>query len=148
MKIHPYLRAYVAGIFLPTLVLPLILTGFITLRLVIGVQVPIERFIIFPMAVVPFLFGLWNMVYLATHERTHLPLGIHGAILPFLGVPVGALVASCLGILQVRDDGIFWFQHVHVPYALFACAFLAAVAGYYLVWKYIVGFLNSVLEIA
>jgi hypothetical protein len=148
MKIHPYLRAYVAGIFLPTLVLPLILTGFITLRLVIGVQVPIERFIIFPMAVVPFLFGLWNMAYLATHERTHLPLGIHGAILPFLGVPVGALVASCLGILQIRDDGIFWFQHVHVPYVFIACAFPAAVAGYYLVWKYVVGFLNRVLEIA
>jgi hypothetical protein len=148
MKIHPYLRAYVAGIFLPTLVLPLILTGFITLRLVIGVQVPIERFIIFPMAVVPFLFGLWNMVFLATHDRTHLPLGVHGAILPFLGVPVGALVATCLGILQVRGDGILWFQHLHVPYAFFACAFLAAVAAYYLVWKYIVGFLNRVLEIA
>jgi hypothetical protein len=146
MKIHPYLRAYVAGIFLPTLVLPLILTGFIMLRLVIGVQIPIERFIIFPMAVVPFMFGLWNMVYLATHERTHLPLGIHGAILPFLGVPVGAMVGSILGILQIHDGGILWFQH-HVPYALFACAFLAAVAGYYLVWKYIVGFLNRVLEI-
>ncbi len=64
MKIHPYLRAYLAGIFLPTLVLPLILTGFIVLRLVIGIQIPIERFIIFPMAVVPFLFGLWNMIYL------------------------------------------------------------------------------------
>jgi hypothetical protein len=147
MKIHPYLRAYVAGIFLPTLVLPLILTGFITLRLVIGVQVPIERFIIFPMAVVPFLFGMWNMIYLATHERTRLPLGIHGAILPFLGVPMGTLVATALGILQIRNDGILWFQH-HVPYALLACAFLAAVAGYYLVWKYVVGFLNRVLEIA
>ena len=148
MKIHPYLRAYVAGIFAPTLVLPLILMGYVTLRLVIGVQVPIERFIIFPVAVVPFLFGLWNMVYLATHDRTHLPLGVHGAILPFFGAPLGALIASSLGVLQIRGDGILWFQVLHVPYALLVCAFIAALAGYYLVWKYIVGFLNHVLEIA
>ena len=106
MKIHPYLRAYVAGIFMPTLVLPLILVGFISLRLVIGIQVSIERFVIFPMAVVPFMFGLWNMVYLATHDRTRLPLGVHGAILPFLGAPIGALVANWLGVLQMHGDGI------------------------------------------
>lgn len=147
MKSHPYLRAYIAGIFPPTLVLPIILTGYITLRLGIGIQLPIERFIIFPMAVVPFLFGLWNMVYLGTHERTHLPLGVHGAILPFLGAPTGALVASCLGVLEVRGDGIIWFQVLHIPYALLASAFVAALAGYYLVWKYIVGYLNRVVEI-
>ncbi len=148
MKTHPYLRAYLAGIFLPTLVLPLILTGFILLRLVIGIQVPIERFIIFPMAVVPFLFGLWNMLYLATHDRTHVQIGLHGAILPFLGAPIGALVASSLGVLQIHNDGIVWFQVLHIPYVLLGCAFLAALAGYYLVWKYIVGSLNRVMEIA
>ncbi len=73
---------------------------------------------------------------------------MHGAILPFLGAPMGALVASCLGVLQIHNDGIVWFQALHIPYALFACAFLAALAGYYLVWKYIVGFLNRVMEIA
>ena len=64
MNTHPYLRAYLAGIFVPTLVLPLILAGFITVRLVLALPIPIERFIIFPMAVVPSLFGLWNMLYL------------------------------------------------------------------------------------
>jgi hypothetical protein len=148
MRIHPYLRAYLAGIFLPTLVLPLILTGFIVLRLGIGIQVPIERFIIFPMAVVPFLFGLWNMLYLATHDRTHLLIGVHGAILPFVGAPIGALVANSLGFLQIHNDGIVWFQVLHIPYVLLGGAFLAALAGYYLVWKYIVGFLNRVMGIA
>lgn len=148
MKTHPYLRAYVAGIFLPTLVLPLILTGFIMLRLVIGVQIPIERFIIFPMAVVPFLFGLWNMLFLATHDRSHLAIGVHGAILPFLGAPAGALLAQHLGVLQIQSGGILWFHELHVPYGLLAAIFLTAVALYYLVWKYIVGFLNRVLEIA
>ena len=148
MKTHPYLRAYVAGIFLPTLVLPLILMGFIMLRLVIGVQIPIERFIIFPMAAVPFLFGLWNMLYLATHDRSHFQIGVHGAILPSLGAPTGALVAHVLGVLQIQNSGILWFHELHVPYGLLAAIFLTAVALYYLVWKYIVGFLNRVLEIA
>ncbi len=148
MNTHPYLRAFLAGIFVPTLGLLVLLAGFITVRLVLAVPVPIERFIIFPMAVVPSLFGLWNMLYLATHERTHMTLGVHGAILPFLGAPTGALVASCLGMLQFGSQGILWFQMVHIPYALFAVAFPAAAAGYYLIWKYIVGFLNGVLGIA
>ena len=148
MKMHPYLRAYVAGIFMPTLVLPLILTIYVTVRLGMGVQVPLERFIIFPMAVVPLLFGVWNMVYLATSERTHLPIGLHGAILPFLGAPIGAFVASLLGFLEIRGDGVLWFHMLDIPYAVLACAFAAAIAGYYLVWKYIVGYLNRVLEIA
>jgi hypothetical protein len=148
MNTHPYLRAFLGGIFVPTLVLPLMLAGFITLRLVLAIPVPIERFIIFPMAVVPSLFGLWNVVYLATHERTHMALGVHGAILPFLGAPTGAFVASCLGMLQIGAHGITWFQMVQIPYAFLAAIFAAAVAGYYLVWKYIVGYLNGVLGIA
>jgi len=148
MNTHPYLRAYLAGIFVPTLVLPLILAGFITVRLVLAVPIPIERFIIFPMAVVPSLFGLWNIIYLASHARTHLPIGVHGAILPFLGAPTGALVASCLGMLQLGANGITWFQACQIPYAFLAVVFLAAVAGYYLVWKYVVSFLNGVMGIA
>ena len=148
MNVHPYLRAYLAGIFVPTLVLPLILAVFITVRLVLAVPVPIERFIIFPMAVVPTLFGLWNMLYLWSHPRTHMPIGAHGAILPFLGAPTGAVVANCLGMVQAGAHGITWFQIYQVPYALIAICFAAGVAGYYLVWKYVVSFLNRVLGIA
>jgi hypothetical protein len=147
MNSHPYLRAYLCGAFVPTLVLPLILVGFITVRLVLGAPFPIERFIIFPMAMVPALFGLWNMLWLASHARTRLPVGLHGAILPFLGVPAGGTVASCLGVVDLSGRGITWFQAVHVPYALFAVIFLAAVIVYYLVWKYLIGFANRVLGI-
>ena len=148
MNTHPYLRAYLAGIFVPTLVLPLILAGFITIRLVLALPIPIERFIIFHMAVVPTIFGLWNMLYLWSHVRTNLPIGVHGAILPFLGAPTGALAASCLGMLQIGSHGITWFRACQVPYVFIAVVFLAAVAGYYLVWKYIVGSLNRVMGIA
>ena len=148
MNTHPYLRAYLAGIFVPTLVLPLLLTLFIVVRIVLKAQVPIEQAMIFPMAVVPSLFGLWNMLYLWSHARTHLPIGLHGAILPLLMAPLGALVASCLGVLQFGSDGVTWFQACQVSYALIAPCFVAALAGYYLIWKYIVGFLNRVLGIA
>ena len=147
MNTHPYLRAYLAGIFLPTFVLPLLLT-FVILRLVLQVPVPIEQAMIFPMAVVPSLFGLWNVLWLVSHEHTHLSIGLHGAILPFLLMPVGATLATCLGVLAIGSHGVTWFQVCQVPYTLIAPMFLAAVAGYYLVWKYVVGFLNGMLGIA
>ena len=127
--------------------LPLLLTLFIVVRLVLRVPVPIEQALIFPMAVVPTLFGLWNMLYLGTHERTHLPIGLHGALLPLLLAPIGATVAHCLGVLQFGSDGVTWFRACDVPYVLIAPCFVAALAAYYLVWKYVVGFLNKELGI-
>lgn len=147
MNIHPYLRAYVAGIFLPTLVLPIVLTVFIVVRLVLRLPVPIERGLIFPMAIVPSIFGLWNMLYVGLHERTHMPIGVHGAILPLVIAPIGATVATTLGVLELGANGLTWFQACHVPYTLIAPGFLVALAGYYLVWKYIVGGVNRVLGI-
>jgi hypothetical protein len=43
---------------------------------------------------------------------------------------------------------LVWFQAVHFSYTLIAVGWLAAIAGYYLVWKYLVGFLNLALGIA
>jgi hypothetical protein len=148
MNTHPYLRAYLGGIFVPTLVLPLILTVFIVVRIVLKVPVPIEQAIIFPMAVVPSLFGLWNVVYLGSHTRTHLPIGLHGAILPCLMAPAGALTATCLHVLEFSAHGVTWFGACTWSYGLIVPFFLAALAAYYLVWKYVVGYLNRVLGIA
>lgn len=148
MSTHPFLRAYLAGIFLPTLVLPLLLTAFILLRIVIQVPVPIERVMIFPMAAMPTLFGLWNMLFLSLHTRTHHPIGLHGAVLPLLIAPLGALVGTSLGVLQFGSNSLVWFQACSIPYALIAPGFVVAMAGYYLVWKYIIGFVNRVLGIA
>ena len=154
MNTHPYLRAYLAGIFVPTLVLPLLLTVFIVVRIVLKAPVPIEQGLIFPMAVVPSLFGLWNMLWLKSHACTHearcphLPIGVHGALLPLVLMPLGATTASCFGVLVLGSHSATWFHALEVPYVLIAPCFLAALAGYYLVWKYIVGFLNRVLGIA
>lgn len=148
MNTHPYLRAFLAGAFVPTLLLPVMLTGFIVSRLVFEVPFPIERGLVFPMALVPCLWALWNMLWLGSHERTHLQVGVHGALLPLLLMPAGATMATCLGILALGAQGVTWFQNVYVPYTWIAPLFLAALAGYYLAWKYIVGYVNRVLGIA
>jgi hypothetical protein len=145
---HPYLRAFLAGVFVPTIVLPLALSVFVVFRVVLRVPFPIERGMIFPMGLVPSLFGLWNMLWMGSHARTHLPIGVHGALLPLLLMPGGALLGRCLGILALGPHGAMWFDALYFPYPLIASVYLAGLAGYYLVWKYIIGFLNRVLGIA
>lgn len=148
MNTHPYLRAYMAGIVAPSLGLLVALTVFILTRLVFQVPIPIERVIIFPMALVPNAFGIWNMFYLWLRPRRHLPIGFHGALLPVLLVTMGAAFATCGGLLTIGTDGVTWFQAISVPYSLLVIWFLAAVGIYYLVWKYVVGFLNQMLGVA
>jgi hypothetical protein len=148
MNTHPYLRAYMAGIFLPSLLLLVLLTAFVVSRLVFQVPVPIERVIVFPMALVPNLFGLWNILFVWLRPHRHLPIGLHGALLPLILAPLAGAGACWLGFLTVGAHGITWFGAITLPYFFIAPWFLTAVAVYYLVWKYIVGFLNQVLGIA
>jgi hypothetical protein len=137
-----------SGTLIPTLVLPLLLTAFIVLRLGLQIAFPMERGLVFPMALVPALWGAWNMLWEWSHERTRLTLGLHGAILPLLLMPAGAAIATFLGILALGSNGVTWFQNVYLPYAWVAPGFLAALAGYYLAWKYVVGYVDRVLGIA
>lgn len=148
MNTHPYLRAYMAGIVVPTMVLLLVLSGFILLRLVCQFPAPIERVIIFPMALVPNLFGLWNMFYLWLRQHRHLPIGFHGALLPFLLVSFGYLIGSSLGVIALGSQGIVYFREITLPYPYLALGFCFALIVYYLVWKYLVSFFNRVLGIA
>ncbi len=148
MNTHPYLRAYLAGVFIPTLILPLLLTAFIVARFALQAPFPLERGLVFPLALVPALWGVWNVLWLGTHDRVHQPLGLHGALLPFFLLPAGTLVARCLGILTLGASSASWFDTITIPYAWIAVCFAGALAGYYLVWKYIVGFLNRTLGIA
>src|SRR5271169_3955128 len=145
MNTHPYLRAYMAGIFAPSLFLLLVLTAFVVSRMVFQVPIPIERVIVFPMALVPNLFGLWNVLYVWLRPRRHLPIGFHGALLPLIMAPLGGLGGCWLGFLMFGAHGITWFQIITLPYYLIAPWFLAGLVIYYLVWKYVVAFLNQVL---
>ena len=148
MSNHPYLRAYMAGISVPTPLLLIPLTAFFIARFIYNFPVPVERAVIFPMAIIPNLFGVWNMLHLASRARTHLPLGIHGAILPFIIAPAGFFLGRCLGFLQTTQHGFTYFGAVQIHYASLALVFPVAVIVYYLVWKYLIGFFNQVVGIA
>ena len=148
MSNHPYLRAYMAGISVPTPLLLIPLAAFFIARFVYNIPTPVERVIIFPMAIIPNLFGVWNMLHLASRERTSLPLGIHGAILPFIIAPAGFLLGRSLGFLHTTQYGFVYFGVVEIHYTFLAVVFPAALIVYYLVWKYLIGFCNRVAGIA
>jgi hypothetical protein len=137
MSAHPYLRAYMAGIVVPTVFVLVIFAVFCVARFVYDVDVPIERIIVFPLALVPNLWGLWNLLYVSRHSHRRLPLGLHGAVLPVLVTPLAVGGAMVLG---------FAFP------SSFATAFLLAfpivLVVYYVIWKYLVGFFNELLGIA
>jgi len=135
MTQYRYLRAYMAGIVVPTMFLLVVMFAFTIARYVFNVPIAIERIIVFPMAVIPNLWGLWNMLFMRLRGWSPLSLGVHGALLVLLIVPLGALVAKLLGVDFPRD-----------PLAIIGPA--AAAAVYYLVWKHVVGFLNRSLGIS
>jgi hypothetical protein len=86
--------------------------------------------------------GVWVL------ERNPWPIGLHGALLPLIMAPLGVIAATCGGLLTLGAHGAIWFHSVSVSYSLIAPLFFAGVVAYYLVWKYVVGFLNQVLGIA
>ena len=137
MNKHPYLRAYLAGIAVPTVFLLVVMTGYTLVRYVYVIPVPIERVIVFPMAAVPNAWGLWNVLYLAFVARRGVSLGVFGGALPLLLAPGGYVVTRMLG---------FTVPHVVLSVAPFALP--VGLIVYYLVWKYLVGFLNAELGIA
>ena len=154
MNTHPYLRAYMAGITVPSAFLLVILTVFVVARHVYLIPIPIEKMIVFPMAVLPNAFGAWNMLYARLSRHRYLPIGVHGAILPFLLAPLALATFSSLGFVRITSQGFVWFEAVPgigpvlIPYTFFATVFLVPLIIYYLIWKYLVGFLNEVLGIA
>ena len=137
MSAHRYLRAYLAGIAVPTLFLLVLLTGLTVARYLGRVPGPVERVIVFPMAVVPNLWGAWNMLYAWLAPRRRLPIGVFGALLPMIVGPTAVVLGAAMGVELPQ----FAVQALLVVLAV-------VTAAYYLLWKYAVRFLNEVLEIA
>jgi hypothetical protein len=144
---HRYLRAYMAGIVAPTVFLLAVISVFSLARFVFRVPVPIERVIIFPMALIPNLFGAWNILRLSLPSGRRLPIGVHGALLPFLIVPLGATLGLLAGVIRLDGGGVAAFETVRLSYVPAAFVFPVVVIVYYLVWKYIVAFLNDLVGI-
>jgi len=138
MTTHPYMRAYMAGVTVPSVFLLFVFVVFCVIRLAYNPEFPIERVLVFPMALVPAIWGVWNMVYLAMRTRRYLPLGAHGALVPVFLVPVALTAAKAFGF-ELTLAASWTIVIVAVP--------LLAII-YYLAWKFLVGFFNELLGIA
>jgi hypothetical protein len=144
MRPHRYLRAYMAGIAVPTLYLVIVATIDVHHKYYFEVSNqfvfplasrPLDRALLLPMAIVPNAWGLWNMLYLRVRGRVPWSLGAHGAVL------VAALIPGGIGLARLFDTfSIQWqFALPMIPIGM---------AVYYLAWKYLVGFLNAEMGIA
>ncbi|MBK6587759.1 MAG: hypothetical protein IPM21_00360 [Acidobacteria bacterium] len=136
MKTYPYLRAYMAGITIPTILLVLFVTVFTFARHEYSELIPIERLIVFPLAIVPNLWGIWNMAYVRLRRNRYLSIGLHGALLTF----VQAMTA--FGIAKLTDVEI-----PSVVASAFPFGFPVLVIVFYLVWRHVVSFFNAILGI-
>jgi hypothetical protein len=133
---HVYLRAYMAGVTVPSVLMVFSLASFCVVRFGYHFPFPIERGMVFPLALVPPIWGLWNLLYIALRRHRYLPLGLHGAVIPLFVGPLGFATIRALG--------------VDIPplvVTVFPFGVAVAIVGYYLVWKYLVGFLNELVEV-
>jgi hypothetical protein len=91
---HPFLRAYMAGVVVPTGFLLVAMRAFSLARFVFNIPVPIERVIVFPMALIPNAFGAWNMLHVAlTPDRR-------------LSIVRSVHKGSEIGASQTRDESL------------------------------------------
>ena len=144
MRPHPYLRAYMAGIVVPTLFLLVIMVVLSYHRYYFEVPnqfviplpgLPLERALVFPMAVVPNMWGLWNILHVTLRSRgVRLTLGVHGALLPLVLMPGGVALTRAFDVFTIQ----WQFALPMVPIGM---------AVYYLAWKHLVGFLNEEMGI-
>jgi hypothetical protein len=130
---RPYLRAYMAGITVPTIVAPFIIAA-LALQHTSAHPFHIEDVLIFPVGLVPNAWGLWNMLFLRVRASRELPAGLAGAALVLVLAPAGYFVQLAVG------------KMIWTP-TLFAIGFPVALVGYYLAWKYFVAGLNDMLGV-
>lgn len=137
MTARYYIKAYLAGIAVPTAFLLVFVAGFTIAWHIWPVPTPVERFIVFPLAVLPNLWGLWNVLRARLRRSYRVSSGLFGALFPFVGAPIGYFVSRTFGV-----------EFPSVLMRVFPVAFIIMVAVYYLLWKYIVQYLNDLVEVA
>jgi hypothetical protein len=130
---HPYLRAYLAGVALPTMVVPLVVVGLAFFHPT-GHPFHVEDVLIFPIGLVPNAWGLWNMFYVWLRRHREVSAGLFGAGLVLVLGPMA------LGI-QLALGKMLWTP------AVVAVGLPATIGLYYLAWKHFVARLNDVLGI-
>ena len=122
-----------AGVVTPTIVV-------CAVAIVVGfrfTQIPrdVERAMVFPMAIIPLTWGAWDALYVGIRRTWPVPLGRFGALLPLLLIPAGVVLAHGLGLTFVTMRGAL----IALPPTMVA---------YFVLWKYVVGFLNRFVGVA
>jgi hypothetical protein len=130
MRAHRYVRAYLAGVALPTLVV--CTAGLIAVVFFDRFDAPVQRALLLPIATNPVLWGVWNVVWVALGPRWRVQIGWHGAMLAVLLIGIGVVLATRLNVSEVTPQRS---GAVLIPTAV----------AYYLLWRYAVGFLNSLV---
>jgi hypothetical protein len=125
-----------AGITIPTLLLIFIMAAFTVARYALDVPVAIERIVVFPMAIVPNLWGLWNMLFFRLGRHRYLPIGFHGALLAFVQALLVFAITRLVG-----------FEVPEIVANAFPIGLPVVTIVFYLVWKHLVAFFNAVLGI-
>ena len=127
---HPYVRAYLTGVALPTLVV--CLAGSIAVLSFDRLDPPLQRALLLPIVTNPVVWGIWNVVWVALGPRRRVEIGWHGAMLAVLLIGVGVWLAARLDVSQVTPQrGAI----VLIPTGL----------AYYVLWRYGVSFPNALV---
>lgn len=125
-----------AGITIPTMLLIFIMIIFSIARYIFAGSISIEKIIVFPMAIVPNLWGFWNILYVYLRRYRYVSIGFHGAILALVQV----LLA--FGIAKLVSFEIPGLMASAFPFGL-----PVVVIIFYLIWKHLVAFFNAILGI-
>jgi hypothetical protein len=128
--LHQYVRAYLAGIALPTLVV--CVAGSMAVIFFDRLEPSIQRALLLPIATNPVLWGFWNVVWVALPPRSRFQIGWHGAILGVLLIGIGVLLAARLHVSEVTPQRA-------------GMALIPTALTYYLLWRYGVSFLNALV---
>ena len=130
---HPFIRAYMAGIALPTMVVPLVVAT-LAMAHAGGRGEDLERVLIFPVGLAPNAWGLWNIFYVWIRRHREIPIG------PF-GIVLVVIIAPAAFALQVTLGQMVWTRD------LFVIGFPLTLVIYYLAWKHGVARLNDLVGV-
>jgi hypothetical protein len=102
MPSHRYVRAYLAGSSLPTLVVAA--AGLIAVAIFDRLESPVQRALLLPTATNPAIWGFWNVLWVALGPRWRVQIGWHGVMLALLLISVGVLLAGPLNVSEITPQ--------------------------------------------
>ena len=123
------LKAFIAGLVLPSVILPLLLCAALHLGKPEVLTIPFLHFI-------PLIWGMWNLLYFAVFK--HFSSNVNGRLL-LTGAVLGLLIAV-YGVFKLEIPTLVGF-----PEGLYYLPLIVGPILYALLWRYILKPLNSFL---